>query len=316
MDRIHDFGDRTNELKERIEALEKENLLLKKAINNSCANNCVSNTSVASCSENKCEAKHSQISEPKFLGATESNSSIDQEVELWNIWRKLYHDLASELSVINLASQGLAKYYPKLISACSKAYEQGIDVELPSRTHLDLLRESLENLNQSIAEHLWRLKFYRMQLNPLTSKNLSLKNCQIKNCLNEAFCDFPSNGLSKVDLSKIKDFSFHGDHEVVKHVIFNLLDNAIYQAKTNGSQKKEDWLRIFVTNDDNCNYLHFRDSAGGISDNVLPQIFDKYFTTKKCKPGLGLYFCQKAMHGLGGEIACTTDLKERFAGCF
>jgi signal transduction histidine kinase len=296
MDKIDDSGKLVSELKERIDALEKENFSLKGIIKELSGGESIVGKPDCACFEEK----------------NDLDCLMDQEIELWNIWRKLYHDLVSELSVINLASQGLAKYYPKLVSACSKAYEQGIDLELPSKMHLDLLQGSLETLNQSTIAHLWRLKFYRMQLNPLESKNLSLKSCQIKNCLDEAFCDFPNNELQKVDLSEVKDFSFHGDHEVVKHVIFNLLDNAVYQAKANGSLKKENWLRIFVTNDDGCNYLHFRDSAGGISSEVLPQVFDKYFTTKQCKPGLGLYFCQKAMHCFGGDIKCNTDVNQGF----
>jgi two-component system, CAI-1 autoinducer sensor kinase/phosphatase CqsS len=236
-----------------------------------------------------------------------SDNLTAREMEIWNLWQKLYHDFASDLSVISLAAKGLTKYYPQLVAACNEAHERGFEIELPSKAQLNLLQNSLETIDQSVVAHLWRLKFYRMQLNPLKSESLSLKNCQIKHCLEKAFCQFPGDDLPKFDLSAIEDFSFHGDHEVVKHVVFNLLDNAIYQVKAIG---KKGGLNIFTTDDDISNYLHFKDYAGGIPPEVLPKIFDKYFTTKECKPGLGLYFCQKAMRCFQGNIRCVTDAKE------
>jgi signal transduction histidine kinase len=75
-------------------------------------------------------------------------------------------------------------------------------------------------------------------------------------------------------------------------VLLNILNN----SKDIISIKKIDnaTIKISIDNDDKNVYFYICDNAGGIADDVLPRIFEPYFTTKDEKggTGLGLYMSQ------------------------
>jgi signal transduction histidine kinase len=54
--------------------------------------------------------------------------------------------------------------------------------------------------------------------------------------------------------------------------------------------------------------LQFRDTGPGIAPDVLPHIFDAFFSTKRhgSGAGMGLAFCRRATELLGGSIECTS----------
>ena len=92
--------------------------------------------------------------------------------------------------------------------------------------------------------------------------------------------------------NKKKDFTFTGSNTLLRHVIFNLLKNALKYA---GLKAK---IEIFIKN----NTLHVRDDGCGIKEEVLTNLFQKYATTGG--HGIGLNFCKEAMRKMGGNITC------------
>lgn len=93
---------------------------------------------------------------------------------------------------------------------------------------------------------------------------------------------------------KKKDFTFIGSNTLLRHVIFNLLKNALKYA---GPKAK---IEIFIKN----SKLHVRDDGCGIKEEVLTNLFQKYATTGG--HGIGLNFCKEAMRKMGGNITCTS----------
>jgi PAS domain S-box-containing protein len=84
-------------------------------------------------------------------------------------------------------------------------------------------------------------------------------------------------------------------------VLLNILGNARdFLEKRNVS---EPWVHITVTVDDGRSVVIIRDNGGGIAEDVLPKIFDPYFTTKGPGKGtgIGLYMSkaiiEKSMDG-------------------
>jgi signal transduction histidine kinase len=54
----------------------------------------------------------------------------------------------------------------------------------------------------------------------------------------------------------------------------------------------------------NNGQLTIGDNAGGIPADILPRIFDPYFTTKERGPGVGLYLAKSILeNGLGGQLS-------------
>ena len=97
-------------------------------------------------------------------------------------------------------------------------------------------------------------------------------------------------------------------------VIINIINNAKDAALEN--KIKDPWIKLELKTDNNTATITIEDNAGGIPKDVMPKIFDEYFTTKneKAGTGLGLHICYKIIkESLKGEIfAQNTDNGAKF----
>ena len=84
-------------------------------------------------------------------------------------------------------------------------------------------------------------------------------------------------------------------------VLLNLFSNAKDAFSSHQNEKKS--IKIDISEKDNEIVISFLDNAGGIAKEVLPKIFDPYFSTKGFKEGsgIGLYMSkmiiENSMHG-------------------
>ena len=53
------------------------------------------------------------------------------------------------------------------------------------------------------------------------------------------------------------------------------------------------------------NYLHFKDTGTGVKAELLPNLFDRFYTTTGT--GVGLAFCKQVINSFNGEIRCETE---------
>lgn len=94
----------------------------------------------------------------------------------------------------------------------------------------------------------------------------------------------------------------------VKQVLYNLIQNAI-QASPAGQTVT---IRIAVDQDEIR--VTVEDRGPGIPDDVLPRIFDPFFSTKSDEPhggmGLGLSVSQSLVEALGGRIEVASRVAE------
>lgn len=108
--------------------------------------------------------------------------------------------------------------------------------------------------------------------------------------------------LVQVKFGKLKDFIYFGDKVLTQHALFNLFRNALHAIKE--AEKGE--IKITLEEGENHNILKFTDTALGISDELLPKIFDRFETWRIDGAGLGLTFCKMVMGSYGGEISCVS----------
>jgi Signal transduction histidine kinase regulating C4-dicarboxylate transport system len=67
-------------------------------------------------------------------------------------------------------------------------------------------------------------------------------------------------------------------------VLFNLLKNALHAIRVGGDGA----ITISAVQDQDFCVLQFRDTGPGIAPDVLPYIFDAFFTTKRHGSGAGM----------------------------
>lgn len=114
------------------------------------------------------------------------------------------------------------------------------------------------------------------------------------------------NHYNLIQIRVISNFEFYGNKELFMAILFNLLQNAIYQTKVAGKGE----IIITIEKHLRWNLVSVIDTATGINPSYYNKIFDPFVTTKSENIGLGLHFCRQAMRSMGGEIYCDSIHKE------
>jgi len=84
-------------------------------------------------------------------------------------------------------------------------------------------------------------------------------------------------------------------------VMLNILNNAKDALLSNKIAKGE--IRIRIARENGQAEVSVRDNAGGIPAEILPKVFDPYFTTKDKGTGIGLYMSRVIIeNNMGGQI--------------
>lgn len=135
-----------------------------------------------------------------------------------------------------------------------------------------------------------------------------IEDCSIKKCIEDALIEYPFLGDDRamVTAHLDADFKFKGNYLLIKHIFFNLLKNSIYYVKD--ADKGDITIKIYQKN--GINSLSFKDTGAEIKSDVLPHIFDKFYSRTKYGTGIGLAFCKSVMKSLGGDITCTSQYGE------
>ena len=82
----------------------------------------------------------------------------------------------------------------------------------------------------------------------------------------------------------------------LSQVLINILNNAKDVLVEKDSEDKI--VKIMLSCENDNIIIKIQDSAGGIPEDIMPKIFDPYFTTKHKKQGtgIGLYMSSEIIH--------------------
>ncbi|WP_069872083.1 transporter substrate-binding domain-containing protein [Fusibacter sp. 3D3] len=94
------------------------------------------------------------------------------------------------------------------------------------------------------------------------------------------------------------DLLINSNQEALKHILINLIQNAIDAMETKGE------VKIMGCKDEKALFLRVIDEGSGLEDVIKSKIFEPFFTTKPLGQGtgLGLYIAYSEVHKLDGEI--------------
>jgi signal transduction histidine kinase len=126
-------------------------------------------------------------------------------------------------------------------------------------------------------------------------------------CVDEAMACYPFSGAerSQVRVSIRNEYSFHGSDVLLMFVLYNLLKNALQAVKVNASGAVD----IECYSRGTYNWLVVTDNGHGIAPDVLPHVFEPFYTTHHNGggTGMGLAFCKRVVSAFGGEIGCESE---------
>jgi len=117
------------------------------------------------------------------------------------------------------------------------------------------------------------------------------------------------NGIDlQVDLHD-PDATVRGHPVSLQQILLNLIVNArdaIRERQSRDGNGFEQWIHVTLEADagSGCLALHVADSGGGIPSDVIPRIFDKFYTMKEsgAGTGLGLAIVHELVSEIGGSI--------------
>ena len=196
------------------------------------------------------------------------------------------------------------------------------------RTHLAIIRINTDNLKTAkkeernklidkiqfaIDEASNMLEMFLIKLHNIYSKQNNknkLELCPIKQDINNAIKEYPFRNGERENIcwdSKTNEnFIYAGNSLLTKHILFNLIKNSLKAIKETGHGK----IFVHLTKTDKYNTLAFKDTAAGMSKEVLSSLFQAFNSHSENGAGLGLIYCKLTMEAYGGTITCNTKKGE------
>jgi CheY-like chemotaxis protein len=95
------------------------------------------------------------------------------------------------------------------------------------------------------------------------------------------------------------------DTKQIQQVLVNLITNAMQAMQPGGGV-----LSVAVQSDDGTVSVEVRDTGAGISPEVLPRVFDPFFSTKAQGTGLGLSVSYGIVQAHGGDLTAQSTPNE------
>ncbi|MES3024856.1 MAG: ATP-binding protein [Pseudomonadota bacterium] len=234
-------------------------------------------------------ARHELLANPMMLAAT------------------IAHEMRTPLATIRNQARVLAKGLPELIAGYEHALAHGAFESALRPGHLDYLRE----LARDIEAEVYRSNFIvDMVLASARAGALctdGFARHSIRECTEEALLRYPFEGDARasVRLRAGGEFDFHGCDTLLVFVLYNLLKNALGALAAAGRGH----IEIGFERGAGHNRLRLTDTGNGIAREVLPLVFDPYYTTRAGAggTGMGLAFCKRVLDAFGGSIACSSQ---------
>lgn len=216
------------------------------------------------------------------------------------------HELRTPLGALHIAGQAFRRYLPDLLVSHRLAQEAGLPVAELRPAHLEALERGMDTIEHEVGHAHTVIDMLLMAARPLDPQQF--RPLHARAVLREAVLRYPyaSRGeQERVHLQGEDDFIVLGSEPLLTHVIFNLLRNALFHTGRAG--KGEIDIRLEYTA--NRGLIRVRDTGPGIPPDVLPRIFNRFYSYSEDRGGvaglgIGLAFSREAVERMGGTISC------------
>jgi len=184
-----------------------------------------------------------------------------------------------------------------IVQSYEDAYEDGVlDMEYIEK-HTDLIMDILTQMSRTIDDFRY---FFRP--NKIKSK-FNIKNVLLKT-MKFLESSFKFNNIN-LTLDLAEDCELEGFPNEYSQVILVILSNA--KDALLEREIKDKKIDISLKKFKNKTVLRITDNAGGIKKDILPKVFDPYFTTKEQGKGtgVGLYMSKTIVEtNMSGKFTC------------
>ena len=251
------------------------------------------------------ELKKAQENEKQALQKSSSAEATKRALMIFSGMST--HDLRTPLSSINLRAAFLKKYVPALLEAYKFSTRADLNVAYIQPKVLEDLPRSPEDIMQGVREaneyidaSLKSLKG-ASQGEELISQD-QLSDCNVERLLQRIIQGYPykANEEALLHCNTEGDFNFKGNVIFFNRLIENLIKNAFEQIELKGKGE----IFIECVHNDSLNLLKIKDTAGGVTQEIIDQLFSGIKSTKEGGTGIGLSSAKQIMQGMKGDIEC------------
>ena len=222
------------------------------------------------------------------------------------------HELRTPLLGIRSGARGLQNYLPAIFEGFELAREHGLPVKRIRTAHYRQMHAVLDRINAETEYTNVILDMLLVNSSRTTIDETSFEVARVGACVEAALERYPFHSArerERVNWEQGADFAFFGSQLLMVHLLFNLLKNSLYflaQADDANSS-----IRIWTERSAaGAHRLHFRDTGPGIHPDVLPRIFERFYSAmpRGQGTGIGLAFSRLVMESFGGDIRCHSAL--------
>ncbi len=232
----------------------------------------------------------------------------DRLAGMLSLSASIAHELRTPITAIQFGVSGVKEYLPSLVKAYNTAKKHQLKVDNIQSQHLKILSGVFDTLESEVIYADTIINMILMNLKHTDIPDVNLKILSISSCVEEAIRRYPFKKEQRdlIEWSSEGDFSFMGEQLLMVHVLFNLMKNSFYYIEAENKGK----IQIWFDSDEYDNILYFKDTAKGILEDVLPKLFEKFYSTTRHGTGLGLSYCKMIMTSFGGTITCQSTYGE------
>ncbi|HJW93440.1 MAG TPA: ATP-binding protein [Thermoanaerobaculia bacterium] len=201
-------------------------------------------------------------------------------LEAWGeMARQVAHEIKNPLTPIQLTAEHL------------RAVAERDDPALPSvvRSAVDNILRQVVTLRETSKEFSDYASLRQVHRRPLDLKKLLSDIAADYSASSERGIDF------RADIEPTTPGNYSGDARLLRGAIANLIENA-FQSAPGGR------VRLISQGIDSKAVISIEDDGPGVPAELLPRIFDPYFSTKSTGTGLGLAIARKAIEEHGGSV--------------
>lgn len=216
------------------------------------------------------------------------------------------HELRTPLLGIRSGARGLQNYLPAIFEGFEMARAQGLPVKRIRTAHYREMHAVLSRINTEAEYTNVILDMLLVNSSRTTIDESSFEVSSMGACVQTALERYPFHSAQereRVHWAAEPDFRFRGSPLLMVHVLFNLLKNALYFL----ARVDDGDIRIWVEHGPGgAHRLYFRDTGPGIPADVLPRIFERFYSGMPHGQGtgIGLAFARMVMESFGGDIRC------------
>ncbi|CAL7964075.1 Histidine kinase [Gammaproteobacteria bacterium] len=240
-----------------------------------------------------------QIIELEKIKAKEKTKEAKVKI-MQSIGASVAHELRTPIRSIISGVSGIEKFLPALLEGYDLARNANLLTKVIRPQQIELLHKVLANLKIEGAAANTIIDMLLMKIRGTITENVDVKILSIKECLCEALQRYAFQGSERdlIVCDTTNDFQFEGNQILVVHILFNLLKNALYYI----ASAHKGQIYIHFEKGKNENMLYFKDTGKGVPKEVLPRIFNRFYSRTEGGVGIGLSFCKMAMEWMGGSI--------------